>query len=164
MQFQVGRINPLVVIHRSPYPAPGEGAVFAVGGYPPLHDFVAKAVQRSSDFGIIIHHKHPHDLHPVAGGYIGGVFPLLEFLFAGVLYPQSCAAGGAGAMFPFGVIMEYLTAVEAGNDTFFRAPTYRFDNFGIGPAFLCRGQRWQFLACFDCFLLEFISRFHGVSN
>ena len=74
------------------------------------------------------------------------------------------AAGGAGAMFPFGVVVEHLAAVEAGNDTFSRAPTYRFDNFGIGPAFLRGGQRWQFLACFDCLLLEFISRFHGVSN
>lgn len=164
MQFQIGRINPQIVIYRSPYPAPGECAVFAVGGYPTLHDFVAKAVQRSSDFGIIIHHKHPHDLHPVASGYIGNVFPLLEFLPASIFYPQSCSAGGTGAILLFGIVVEHLATVEAGNDTFSRALAYRFDNFCVGPAFLCRGQRWQFLACFDCFLLEFISRFHGVSN
>ena len=105
-----------------------------------MHDLMAESVKRLSDFGIIIHYKYPHDLHPVASGYIGGVFPLLEFLLAGVLYPQSCAAGGAGAIFPFGVVVEHLAAVEAGNDTFSRAPTYRFDNFGVGPAFLRRGK------------------------
>lgn len=105
-----------------------------------MHDLMAESVKRLSDFGIVVYHKHPDNLQTVASGYIGSVFPLLEFLLAGVLYPQSCAAGGTGAMFPVGVVVEHLAAVEAGNDTFSCAPTYRFDNFGVGPAFLRRGK------------------------
>ena len=134
MQFQTRGINPAIIIHRTPHPTAGECTIFAVGGYPPLHDLVAKAVQRPAYFGIVVYHEYPDYLQAVTGGDIGGIFALLEFLLAGVLDAQFCPAGRAGAMFPRGSIVEYLSAVEAGNDTFFRALTYRFDDFGICPS------------------------------
>ena len=102
--------------------------------------FISHATPADNDFSIwiasrleMLGYKVWIDKEGLLGGerFWATIQKALDRSIKAVSYTHLCAAGGAGAMFPFGVIMEYLTAVEAGNDTFFRAPTYRFDNFGI---------------------------------
>ena len=126
-----------------------------------MHDLVQIIAWGHSDPGVIFHHEYSDDLQAVGGGYIGRIFVLHEFEFAGVLDPEFRSAMRADAMFLLGHVVKYLSAVEAGDLSFACAAAYRLDNMGKGPPDLCRGKIGQSFARFYNLMLEFRSRFHG---